>query len=106
DIEIRSYYASYPGDVNRFWSDLCAAMDEGGAYAVCFKGQEIERLLQAGVPPDKLRRWEIVRYGNAPAAVAFADSVVVYRRKRPADEPAARPLEPAPLAAAKGVERR
>jgi hypothetical protein len=100
DVEIRSYYDHYQGDSNRFWSDLCRAMDEGGGYAVCFKGQEIERLMRNRVPQGQLKNWELVRYGNAPSLLTFSESVMVFRWKRPAD------LRPTPLAAARSVDRR
>jgi 4-amino-4-deoxy-L-arabinose transferase-like glycosyltransferase len=106
DVEVRSYYDYYQSDYNRFWSDLGKAMDEGRGYAVCFKGQEIERLMRSGVPQGKLKDWELVRYGNAPSPITFSQSVLVFRWRRPGDHPVAIPLGPAPVTAARPVERR
>ena len=74
DIEVRSYYDHYQGDYNRFWTDLCKAMDQGEAYAVCFKGQEIECWMRSVVQQDKINCWELVRYGNAKVPIAFSES--------------------------------
>jgi hypothetical protein len=56
--------------------------------------------MRTRVPREKLKDWELVRYGNSPSPVTFSESVVVFRWKRPAD------LRPSPLAAARSVERR
>jgi hypothetical protein len=58
------------------------------------------------VPQDRLKAWEFVRYGNAPSPVAFSQSVMVFRRKRPTDRPVAQPTDSAPLAASRPVDRR
>lgn len=60
---------------------------EAGAYAVCFRGQEMEQAVAELFPPERVMRWEVERPGNvvpppdADERWKRCTSVVVYRLK-------------------------
>ncbi|MDR3634747.1 MAG: glycosyltransferase family 39 protein [Isosphaeraceae bacterium] len=74
---------------------------EEGAYAVCFRGQDLEKAVAELFPADRIQRWEVARPGNvAPPPNAghlmrYCTSVVVYRLKPPSAELAQAPLRAA-----------